>query len=100
MHFRNWIRNWLLKPPTVNTKYDNSLPGLVSSHGNQSMLEEGMCRIRFSVIPANGGTIIEQSVYKPNPRGPDWTFSLYIVGPDETVAECIQRLSVINKLEQ
>lgn len=59
----------------------------------------GQPSMRFSVIKAVNGRILEVGTYKPNPHGPDWTFDMYIVGENERISAAIERLLVIKKLE-
>jgi hypothetical protein len=93
MNFKQLIRNWLM---------NESSPGLVKA--SDAQLSEratgnGQPSYRVSLVKAMNGRLLEVGVYKPNPRGPDWTYEIYIVGENETVADSIARVLAIKSLE-
>ena len=51
--------------------------------------------IRFGVIKAMNGSIIEVGTYKPNMAGPDWTYECYIVKDHESLAEALATIMMI-----
>jgi len=56
--------------------------------------------VKFGVIQALNGKIIEISTYKPNHNGPDWTHQCYIVKDGETLAEAMATVIMMKGLEQ
>ena len=56
--------------------------------------------VKFGVIQALNGKIIEISTYKPNHNGPDWTHQCYIVKDEETLAEAMATVITMKGLEQ
>jgi hypothetical protein len=56
--------------------------------------------VKFGVIQALNGKIIEISTYKHNPNGPDWTHQCYIVKDGETLAEAMATVMMMKGLEQ
>ena len=56
--------------------------------------------VKFGVINALNGKIIEISTYKHNPNGPDWTHQCYIVKDEETLAEAMATVITLKGLEQ
>ena len=56
--------------------------------------------VKFGVIEALNGKIIEISTYKSNPTGPDWTHQAYIVRDGETLAEAMATVVIRKGLER
>jgi len=56
--------------------------------------------VKFGVIQALNGKIIEISTYKPNHNGPDWTHQCYIVKDGETLAEAMATVITMKGLEE
>lgn len=87
----NWlrraIRSWLM--------YDK-VPPPIMAEAHERTSQPSM---RFSVIKAVNGRVIEVGKFKHNPHGPDWTFDLYIVGENERLSAAIERIMVIKQLE-
>jgi hypothetical protein len=93
MTFKQWLRNWLLNEDS---------PGLVKA--SDAQLSEratgnGQPSYRVSLVKAMNGRLLEVGVYKPNPRGPDWTYEIYVVNDNETVADAIAKVLAIKSLE-
>jgi len=93
MTFKQLIRNWLMS---------DSSPGLVST--SEAQLSEratgnGQPSYRVTLVKAMNGRLLEVGVFKPNPRGPDWTYELYVINDNETVADAIAKVLAIKSLE-
>jgi len=56
--------------------------------------------VKFGVIQALNGKIIEISTYKPNHNGPDWKHECYIVKDGETLAEAMATVITMKGLEE
>ena len=56
-------------------------------------------KIAVAIQKAMNGTVLEIGVFKPNPRGPDWTYSQYVCDPDKTLAENIAMAMHMKGLE-
>ena len=50
---------------------------------------QDMRRFRFEVVGALNGRVLEASLFKANPHGPDWTTDLYIIPEHTPVVEAI-----------
>jgi hypothetical protein len=91
MGIRKAIRNWL-----VGDMQDarDDRPVMVSANVLRESPEAG-AKVRFSLVEAMNGRLVEVSTYKPNPHGPDWTTQLYIMREDESVGDAINTLMVL-----
>ena len=92
MSLRKWIRGWLNADLTVDAPTPTQ-PGLMKDEiaGGRS--------VRISIVPAMNGRVLEVGVYKPNPRGPDWTFELFIVPENATLAAAITTVLAMKAVE-
>ena len=50
---------------------------------------ESPANIQISLFGAANGTILQVGVFKPNPRGPDWTFTYYCVTDSESLSDAV-----------
>lgn len=96
---RSFIRRWLGLPTVVHTKGVGAeiapsmdVNGPLTQHRAQD-------HIRIAILPAVNGKIIEVGKFKPNPRGPDWTFEHHLVTGDEPLSTAIVRVLTICALE-
>lgn len=89
MSLRKWIRGWLSADLVIP-----EAPQPVDSSTRESA---PMCRV--SVLKAMNGRVLEVGSYKPNPRGPDWTFELFIVPENATLASAIATVLAIKQIE-
>ena len=91
MGIRKAIRNWL-----VGDMQDarDDRPVMVSANVLREAAEAG-AKVRFSMVEAMNGRLIEVSTFKHNPHGPDWTTQLYIMREDESVGDAINTLMVL-----
>lgn len=89
MSFRKWIRVWLNADRV-------SQPAPIAAEGHE---RSSPPTVRVSVLPAMNGRILEVGVYKPNPRGPDWTYEMFIVPENATLASAITTVLAMKAVE-
>jgi hypothetical protein len=53
-------------------------------------------KLRVELLEAVNGRVLQVGKYKPNPHGPDWTFTLYVVGDNETLPDAIATCMVLH----
>lgn len=102
---RNFIREWLGLPPLVDPKKAEDLHAAAAAlhpmAGLGPLTDRSQTEhIRIAVLPASNGKIIEVGKFKPNPRGPDWTFEHHLVTPDQSLVDAITKVMTINALDQ
>ena len=51
---------------------------------------------RFGILQVMNGKVLEVCTYKPNPHGPDWTTTYWILNEEQPLAE---QLAVVMKLK-
>lgn len=93
MSLRNWIRGWLNADLVTNPARPIIGGGAPEHERNYQP------SVRVSVLPAMNGRVLEVGVYKPNPRGPDWTFELFIVPENATLASAITTVLAMKAVE-
>ena len=76
---RHLIRRWLGLP----THSD-----LLVSASSQLRVEQE-AKLRVELIEACNGRVLQIGKYKPNPHGPDWAFTLYVVPDDQDLPAAI-----------
>lgn len=90
----NWLRtalrNWLTDDVRIETAVLTSETPTLQHNGPSW---------RISVLKAANGRIIELGTFKPNPTGPDWTYTYYLVQEDERMSTAIERVLAIKNLE-
>lgn len=92
MGLRNWIRCWL--------GFDADAKQVPPPSDVLASPERNTCpTFRVSLVPAINGKVLEVGTYKPNPRGPDWTFELFIVPENATVASAIATVMAMKAVE-
>lgn len=89
MSFRKWIRGWLNADLV-------SQPAPIAAEGHERSSQP---TVRVSVLRAMNGRILEVGVYKPNPRGPDWTYEMFIVPENATLASAITTVLAVKAVE-
>lgn len=90
MSIRKWIRGWLNADLHVKTLN----PVVSEGHDRNSQPT-----VRVAVLQAMNGRVLEVGVYKPNPRGPDWTFDMFIVPENATLASAITTVLAMKAVE-
>lgn len=93
MNIRKWLRGWLNADLVINPSRP-AVGGGASEHERNYQPS-----VRVSVLPAMNGRVLEVGVYKPNPRGPDWTFELFIVPENATLASAITTVLAMKAVE-
>jgi hypothetical protein len=93
MTVKQLIRNWLMsnEPILAVPTQEAQLSERAAGNGQPSY--------RVTLVKAMNGRLLEIGVYKPNPRGPDWTYELYVINDNETVADAIAKVLAIKSLE-
>jgi hypothetical protein len=91
MNIRRWIRGWLNADLIISGPQPP-----VEAMGSERTSQP---TVRVSLIKAINGRLLEIGVYKPNPRGPDWTYELFIVPEDATIASAITTVFAMKALE-
>ena len=61
---------------------------------------EAQAKIRFGIIKAMNGNLIEVATHKHNPHGPDWKHEVYIVRENESLGDAIKVILATKALEQ
>ena len=85
------IQRWLGLP--VQETYKLAAANPISS--SAPMLEP-QGKLRVELIEAVNGRVLQIGKYTPNPHGPDWTFTLYVVGEGETLPDAIATCLVLH----
>lgn len=84
------IQRWLGVP---QDKPSGSLLTISSNSGPR--LDQDV-KLRVELLEAVNGRVLQIGKYKPNPHGPDWTFTLYVVGEGETLPDAIATCLVLH----
>ena len=82
---KNWIRRWLGLPTPIDS--------LALSSPQPRTEQEA--KLRVELIEACNGRVLQIGKYKPNPHGPDWSFTLYVVPDDQDLPAAIATALVI-----
>lgn len=90
MSIRKWIRGWL------NADLHIDPPRAIEAQGHERSSQP---TVRVSVLHAMNGRLLEVGVYKPNPRGPDWTYDLFVVPENATLAAAITTVLAMKAVE-
>jgi hypothetical protein len=94
MGIKSFIRNWLNSDEAARPEKALGLEprrGVTLGHINKEELGDGPST-RFDVIDAMNGRLIRCSTFKHNPHGPDWTHTIYIMEPGQSVGDAINLL--------
>lgn len=70
---------------------------LLTISSNSGPRPDQDAKLRVELIEAVNGRVLEIGKYKPNPHGPDWTFTLYVVGDNETLPDAIATCLVLHE---
>jgi hypothetical protein len=100
MNIKQRIRNWLMSDECKVNQIGYPDPPLAVSVSRLDPIGDEAAQTTFSVVKAMNGRIIKVSTYKPQSRGPDWTYEIYIVKDDEKIPDVIARIMAIKALEQ
>ena len=88
---REWLRRWLLGAPDVRPRL---ALGVSDDCGDKQRPH-----VRIGTMEVMNGKLLEVTTYKPNPHGPDWT-TTYWVMDDSPLAEQIATVLVMKGLEK
>lgn len=94
MSIRNVIRRWLLGPDPSQICSQDKVLGAAYGSGPRPDVP---ATVRVEVMEAVNGRVLNVGVYKPNPHGPDWTFTLYVVRDGEALPDAIATMLVITQ---
>ena len=86
------IQRWLGLPVQETAKLVAANP--ISSPSGPRV--ESEAKLRVELIEAVNGRVLQIGKYKPNPHGPDWTFTLYVVGEGEPLPDAIATCLVLH----
>ena len=96
MSFISKIRSLFTNPaPTKQRGY--RLAQAVPSSVNRLDVENNTM-LRIDIITALNGRVLQIGKFKPNPHGPDWTFELYLVPDDQSLADAISAVLAMRGL--
>lgn len=87
---KRFIQRWLGLP--VSHESDLAAPRSATIDMHQLASAP---RIQVTVMPAANGHVLQVGVHKHNPHGPDWTYHLYTVRPDESIVDAISTCVVL-----
>ena len=85
------IQRWLGLP----TQTSSNLGSINPSH---LPLHEIQAGVQVELVSAVNGRILRVAKYTPNPHGPDWTHTLYVVPDDQTLPDAIATCLVLGGL--
>lgn len=95
MSFKHWlyfkVKKWALR--------SDDAPA-VAIDGSSGARPAGETVATVSLRPAVNGHILELGIYKPNPRGSDWTYTSYVVGAGESLNDAVTTLLVTHQLNK
>jgi hypothetical protein len=94
---KNLLRKFILW--TLNSGEQKMMQAAVSID-SESTSTAADSKLRLGFIKAMNGTIVEVSVQKHNPHGPDWKHELYIVRDGESLNDAIKVILATKALEQ
>lgn len=94
---KNLLRKFILW--TLNSGEQKMMQAAVSID-SESTPTAADSKLRLGFIKAMNGTIVEVSVHKHNPHGPDWKHELYIVRDGESLNDAIKVILATKALEQ
>lgn len=85
------IQRWLGLPTSTATSGN-----LASINPSHLPLHEIPAATQVELINAVNGRILRVAKYTPNPHGPDWTHTLYMVPEDQSLPDAIATCLVLN----
>ena len=86
---RKTIRNWLSQ-----SNSDPLQRVHVPEEGPENVLS------RLVIARAVNGYVLQIGKYKPNPHGPDWTYTNYVVPEGEDITDAIKACITIGTLSK
>ena len=94
---KSWIIRWLTKAMREERhSISGAVPQLGEVHGG-SVPKTAHCR--FGVLEVMNGRVLEVCSFKPNPHGPDWTTTYWILNEEQSLAEQLAVVMTMKGLE-
>lgn len=100
MWFKRILRRWVFEAETGVGKNPTIQDAVLASTTSSGLMEGENAQVRVSLRPAVNGKILEVGKYKPNPRGPDWSFEHYIIPEGEDITHWVTTALVSGRLER
>lgn len=91
MGLRTWLVNWLVKGQAPNKK-------MIDLESAQPIEFDELKAMRFTIVKAINGHMIQIGRYKPNPHGPDWKFDTYLVPEGTDMVDAIKTCITLGAL--
>jgi hypothetical protein len=85
------LRRWLQEQ---NAEERKSVPLALVEQSASSVPQQP--HARFGLLQVMNGKVLEVCTFKPNPHGPDWTTTYWILNEEQPLAE---QLSIVMKLK-
>mgnify|MGYP006284576195 CR=1 FL=1 len=89
------LRKWMREDHETQLSRADMVP--VEAHG-ASVPQQPHCR--FGVLHVMNGRVLEVCSYKPNPHGPDWSTTYWILNEEEPLAEQLAVVMTMKGLEK
>jgi hypothetical protein len=99
--FKKLLYRWAMTGGNAlseNTPRRPDFAEVISGKSNQQV--NGDAYIQVALRKAVNGTILEVGTFKPNPRGPDWTYAHYVMMEGDDLSHAVAALLVKQRLEQ
>lgn len=97
MWLKRVVRRWVAEAARDDMHKGNTLEVAIGSNPTTGTMN-GEAHVSVSLRKAMNGLILEMGTYKPDPRGPDWTYKHYILKEGEDVAAAVAALLVNHRL--
>jgi hypothetical protein len=100
MWFKKLLRRWMMEASrdSRNPSRDSILEALAGNKTHNQMA--GDAQLTVALRKAINGHILEMGVYASNPRGPDWTYTHFVLTEGESVPDAIAALLVNQRLNK
>ncbi len=98
MWFKQTLRRWVFEAEACDVNKPASAHHAIADSPAVGLMEGGDAQIRVSLRSARNGKILEVGTFKPNPRGPDWTYQYYIVPEGEDISQWVTTALVSQRL--
>lgn len=98
MWLKKLLRRWMME---AGREEASTKPSLLETIGGKTHNQvAGDAQLTVSLRKAVNGHILEAGVYQSNPRGPDWTYTHYVVPEGASVSDAIVALLVNQRLSK
>jgi hypothetical protein len=100
MWFKKLLRRWMMDAAREEREGPKP-PSLVESISGKSHSQvAGDAHLTVALRKAVNGHILEMGVYASNPRGPDWTYTHFILPEGESIPDAVAALLVNQRLSK